>query len=353
VKVVEIPKKQGGVRRLGVPTVADRIAQAVVKAVLEPSLEPIFHRDSYGYRPGKSATEAVRVTRERCWRYDWVVEFDIQGAYDNIDHALLLRALRKHTSCQWVLLYIGRWLTVPFAFADGRQEARTKGIVQGAVISPLLMNLFLHYVCDRWMAQHYPRQPFARYADDGVLHCRTEAEAEQLKEALRQRFADCQLALHPATTRIVYCKDSNRRQDYVEIHFTFLGFTFRPRRAKNRDGRVFTSFLPAVSQPALSRRKQEIRRWRIPVQTPGTLEEFARIYNPILQGWWNYFGSFYHTEVWNVFRHFDGMLARWARRKYKRLQGHKTRSHQWVRKMSRKTPTLFVHWRHLGANTAG
>jgi len=293
------------------------------------------------------------VTRERCWRYDWVVEFDIHGAYDNIDHALLLRALRKHTDCKWVLLYIGRWLTVPFALADGRQEARTKGIVQGAVISPLLMNLFLHYVFDRWMAQHYPRHPFARYADDGVLHCRTELEAQQLKEALTQRFAACQLALHPAKTRLVYCKDSNRRQDYAEIQFTFLGFTFRPRKAKNRDGRVFTSFLPAVSPQALSKMKQEIRRWRIPVQTPGTLEEFSRAYNPILRGWWNYFGSFYHTAVWPVFRHFEGMLARWARRKYKRLHGHKTRSHHWVRKVSRKTPTLFVHWQHLAANAAG
>jgi group II intron reverse transcriptase/maturase len=282
-----------------------------------------------------------------------VVEFDIQGAYDNIDHALLLRALRKHTDCKWVLLYIERWLTAPFAFADGGQEARTKGLAQGAVISPLLMNLFLHYVFDRWMAHRYPRAPFARYADDGIVHCRTEQEARHLTTVLAQRFAACQLTLHPAKTRIVYCKDSNRQQDHAEIQFTFLGFTFRPRRAKNRDGQLFTSFLPGASPQALSKMKQEIRRWRLPVQTPGTLEEFSRTYNPVLRGWWNYFGGFYRSDFFNVFLHFDGMLARWARRKYKRLHGHKIRSHHWVRKVSRKTPSLFVHWQYLAANAAG
>jgi len=292
VKVVEIPKKAGGVRRLGVPTVSDRIAQTVALMYLEPELEPIFHEDSYGYRPEKSAIQAVGVTRDRCWRYDWVLEYDIRGAFDNIDHELLLRALRKHTDCKWVLLYVERWLTTPFQFADGKQEERAKGTPQGGVVSPLLMNLFMHYVFDYWMARHNPQIPFARYADDGVVHCKTEAEAQQLKDALRKRFEECKLELHPEKTRIVYCRDGNRKARYEHESFDFLGYNFRGRLAKSRIGKYFCSFSPAISKNAVKHLHQTMREWSIPRWTNATLEMLADRANLVLRGWCQYYGHY-------------------------------------------------------------
>ena len=250
VKAVPIPKKGGGERVLGVPTVADRIAQTVVKDYLEPILEPCFLDDSYGYRPGKSAHDALAVTRKRCWRYDWVLEFDIRGLFDNIDHELLIRAVRKHTDCRWVLLYIERWLKAPFQTAEGTEAAREKGTPQGGVVSPLLANLFLHYVFDEWMRRNHPRNPWARYADDGLVHCHTREEAEECAVCSKERFEACKLELHPEKTRIVYCKDDDRREEHPETSFDFLGYAFQPRRAKNRRGKYFVSFLPAVSPRA-------------------------------------------------------------------------------------------------------
>lgn len=347
VKVVEIPKKSGGKRRLGVPTVADRIAQGVVKLALEPHLDPQFHRDSYGYRPRKSAKDAIRVTRSRCWKYDWVVEFDIKGAFDNIDHNLLLILLKKHTTSKWILLYVERWLKSPFEHTDGRIEQRQSGTPQGGIVSPLLMNLFLHYVFDQWMEREHPQCPFARYADDAVVHCHTQAQAEEMVRVLHERFARWKLTLHPDKTRVVYCKDSNRKQEQANIQFTFLGFTFKPRRAKSRTGIVFTSFLPGASQQSISRMKQEIRRWHIPIQSAATIEELSKRYNAALRGWWNYFGEFYRTGFWNVFLHVDAALARWGRRKFKRLHRHIKRSHAWVHRVAYQQPKLFVHWQHL------
>ena len=189
VKAVAIAKKTGGERLLGVPTVADRVAQMVVKKMLEPALEPIFLQDSYGYRPGKSAHDAVAVTRRRCWRYDWVLEFDIKGLFDNIDHALLPRALEKHTACGWVRLYVGRWLTAPLQRADGTLVERTKGTPQGGVISPVLANLFPHYAFDPWVTRTFPGVPWCRYADDGLVHCKTEQEARAIMAAPGARLA--------------------------------------------------------------------------------------------------------------------------------------------------------------------
>ena len=203
VKAVAIPKKTGGERILGVPTVADRVAQMVVKQVLEPNLEPIFLPNSYGYRPGKSALDAIAVTRERCWRYDWVLEFDIKGLFDNIDHTLLLRALEKHTACKWVRLYIGRWLTAPLQLSDGTLVERTKGTPQGGVVSPVLANLFLHYAFDAWMTRTFPGVPWCRYADDGLIHCETETQAHAILAALADRLAACGLAIHPDKTHIL------------------------------------------------------------------------------------------------------------------------------------------------------
>jgi group II intron reverse transcriptase/maturase len=340
-----IPKKSGGVRTLGIPTVADRVAQTAVKMHLEPLLEPHFDDDSYGYRSARSAIDAVRVTRKRCWKYDWVVELDVKGAFDNLDHNLLMKALRKHTDCRWVLLYVERWLKAPSLTDDGELRERGRGTPQGGVVSPLLMNLFMHYAFDRWMRGITANCPFARYADDAVVHCRSEWQARWVKEQLAVRFAACGLELHPEKTRIVYCKDSKRRGKYPVTQFTFLGFTFRPRRAVSAAGEHFTGFLPGVSREARKEMSQRIRRWHLPRQTPGTLAEFSVHYNAVLRGWWNYYGSFYPTALSPVFMRFDLALALWARRKFKRLRGHKRRSWYWLAEMARREPHLFVHWR--------
>ena len=235
---VEIPKSDGGIRPLGIPTVTDRIAQMVVKQVLEPLVEPVFHEDSYGYRPGKSAHQALAQTRKRCWKYAWVLELDIKGFFDNIDHVMLLKAVRHHTQEKWIVMYIKRWLTAPVQMPDGTLQARTRGTPQGGVISPLLANLFLHYVFDKWMQREYADVPFERYADDAVCHCKSQAQATKLMEDLGKRFAQCGLELHPVKTRIVYCKDEARRGNYVQTSFDFLGFTFRPRLSMNRWGKM-------------------------------------------------------------------------------------------------------------------
>lgn len=345
VKAVAIPKKSGGERMLGIPTVADRVAQMVVKLTLEPSVEPAFLQDSYGYRPGKSALDAVRVTRERCWRYSWVVEFDIKGLFDNIDHVLLMRAVRKHTKCEWVILYIKRWLIAPLQKADGALVQRTKGTPQGGVASPILANLFLHYAFDVWMKGLYPNNPWCRYADDGLVHCTTEAQARLIRNALEQRFAECKLELHPIKTKIVYCKDSNRRGSYSNTKFDFLGYRFRARGAKRRNsGELFTSFLPAVSPIALKSMRQTTRSRNFRNKTDLSLDDISRMYNSVLRGWWQYYGRFYPTAMYPVFRHFNRTLVVWARRKYRRLRCHPIRASHFVRAVANRQPQMFVHW---------
>jgi group II intron reverse transcriptase/maturase len=292
VKQIEIPKKSGGTRKLGIPTVSDRIAQMAVKLYIEPMIEPTFHADSYGYRPYKSAKAAVAVTRKRCWQYDWVVEFDIKGAFDNIDHDLLMKALRYHVKASWLLLYIERWLTAPFEAQAGEVIKRSRGTPQGGVISPMLMNLFMHYAFDKWIERSYPDCPFARYADDAVVHCHSQAEAEYLLSAISNRLQDCLLTMHPAKSKVVYCKDSNRKANYKQTQFTFLGFTFKPRMAVSRQGKRFTSFLPGVSKEALKGMRQVVKDWRLNRQPYASLEALAGKYNAVLRGWWNYYGSF-------------------------------------------------------------
>ena len=344
VKQVEIPKKQGGSRKLGIPTVTDRIAQMVVKMSIEPTLEPIFHADSYGYRPGKSAHEAVSVTRERCWRYPWVVEFDIQGAFDHIDHELLMKAVEHHVKEPWQLLYIQRWLVAPFETVDGEQIDRTAGVPQGGVVSPLLMNLFMHYAFDHWMEKQNPGCPFARYADDGVVHCRTRSEAEQLLQTIAGRFEACKLTLHPKKSKVVYCKNANRKGTYPCMQFTFLGFTFRPRRAKTKTGKRFIGFLPGVSEEALKGMRERIRGWRLNRQAFATLESLAQKYGPTIQGWWSYYGRFYGSALGELFNYLNLRLAKWAQRKYKKLRQHKRRSIEWIAGIAKKQPRLFFHW---------
>ncbi|NPV89850.1 MAG: group II intron reverse transcriptase/maturase [Firmicutes bacterium] len=344
VKAVEIPKKSGGKRVLGVPTVADRVAQMVVKIYFEPKVEPYFHPDSYGYRPGKSAADALTVTRQRCWRYDWLLEFDIKGLFDNIDHELLMMAVRKHTDIPWVILYIQRWLKAPFQMPDDTVQERTKGTPQGGVISPVLANLFLHYAFDTWMARKHPDKPFARYADDGVAHCRSREGAEKLHDSLKKRFAECGLELHPDKTRIVYCKDDDRRGDHSETKFDFLGYTFRPRRSKNKYGKFFISFTPAVSNKAKKAIRRTIHDWRMHLKPDKTLEDLSRMFNPIIRGWANYYGRFYKSEMYSVLRYLNRALVRWARRKYKKLARHQRRAEYWLGKIARREPKWFVSW---------
>jgi len=252
VKAVPIPKKSWGERILGVPTVGDRIAQMVVKLTFEPCVEPHFLPDSYGYRPNKSALDAVGVTRQRCWQYNWLLEYDIRGLFDNLDHHLLMKAVKKHTDNKWVILYIERWLRTPMQLPDGSLQEKTRGVMQGGVISPVLSNLFLHYVFDVWMQKNHSGVPWCRYADDGLAHCETEREANQLLVELTNRFKECRLEMHPDKTKIVYCKDGSRRKDYPNTSFDFLGYTFRARLCKNtKRNSMFMNFTPAVSKAAI------------------------------------------------------------------------------------------------------
>jgi group II intron reverse transcriptase/maturase len=332
-------------RKLGVPTVSDRVAQTVVKLLIEPALDSIFHPDSYGYRPGRSAQQAVAITRERCWRYDWVVEFDIKAAFDQIDHALLMKAVRTHIKEDWILLYIQRWLVAPFEKEGGERVPRERGTPQGGVVSPILMNLFMHYAFDLWMQRTCPHCPFARYADDAVVHCRSRKQAAYVMRSIASRLAACGLTMHPEKSKIVYCKDSNRTAAHPHVSFTFLGFTFRPRQAHSKHDQLFTSFLPAASEDALRRMRQAVRRWRPNRQTYVTLTDVARLYNPVLQGWWQYYGAFYKTAMLSIFQHIDRALERWARRKFKALQRRKAASAAWLEKVRAAAPRLFYHWR--------
>jgi len=352
VKQVEIAKKDGGVRTLGVPTVADRIAQVVVKSRIEATLDPLFHPDSYGYRPGKSMQEALEVVRRRCWEYRWVAEFDVQKAFDEIDHELLLKAIRKHIKERWALLYLGRWLKAPVMTTEGAVLPRNCGISQGGPLSPLLMNLFLHYTFDRWMQRQYPQLPFARFADDALVHCRNESEARSVLTAIEQRLKACGLRMHPAKSAVVCCKGSSRRGDYPRIEFTFLGFTFRPRSAKSRSGKPFMSFLPAVSRDATKRMMREMRSWKIHWNTPLSLHELAERYNPILRGWLNYYGTFYKSAMRRIFDYFNQKLALWARRKYQTLRGRRIKSLYWLGRIAKRQPRLFIHWLVFGGPAA-
>ena len=293
VRSVEIAKKSGGQRKLGIPTVSDRIAQMVAKIYFEPKVEPIFHPDSYGYRPGKSAIEAVGVARERCWRYSWAIDLDIKGFFDNLDHDLLMRAVRKHTDSKWLLIYIKRWLEAPVQEEDGTFVSRGKGSPQGSVISPLLANLFLHYAFDEWMRRNYRNIPFERYADDILVHCVSEKQALWLKSVIEKRLNQCGLELHPDKTRIVYCKSSSRKGNYPNEKFDFLGYTFRPRLSKNRQGEFFVGFLPAVSAEAAKAIRRTIRGWRIHRMTDKSIFDLSRMFNPIIRGWVNYYGRYY------------------------------------------------------------
>ena len=349
VRVVEIPKPHGdGVRVLGVPTIADRVAQTVVAMYLEPLVEPRFRPDSYGYRPGKSAHDALVTCRERCWRYDWAIDLDVQKFFDEVPWDLVVRAVEAVTDCRWVLLYVKRWLAAPLQHPDGTLEQRAKGTPQGSAISPSLTNLFMHYAFDSWMARNFPGCPFERYADDGVVHCKSRRQAEYVLGAIAARMNEVGLALHPDKTKIVYCKDSRRRGQHEHTTFTFLGYAFRPRRARGKNGRSFTSFLPAISPEALKAKGAVLREMRVHLRTGLSLQDLAEWLNPIIGGWMRYYGRFYRSALYPLLLRVSFYLRRWAARKYKRLRTYKRFKRWWTRLLQRE-PGLFAHWRWVRA----
>jgi RNA-directed DNA polymerase len=345
VRAVAIPKRDGSSRVLGVPTVADRIAQTVVRSYLEPEVEPVFHQDSYGYRPGRSAHQALGACRERCWRNDWVLDMDIRKFFDTVPWDLTLKAVAHHTDQAWIVLYVERWLRAPLQLEDGSVVKRDRGTPQGSAISPLLANLFMHYAFDAWMTREFPGLPFERYCDDIIVHARSANQALQLRARVAARLAECGLSLNEQKTRIVYCKDADRRGSHEHTSFDFLGYTFRPRLSRSRFGKHFLNFSPAVSGEAKTRMRREMRRWRVAVRSDKTLTDLALMFNLQLQGWINYYGRFYKSMLYPVLRHFNDTLVRWAMRKYKRLRRHRTRARRFIADVSRRQPGLFAHWR--------
>jgi group II intron reverse transcriptase/maturase len=349
VKAVEIPKAHGaGTRILGVPTVADRVAQTVAAARLEEIAEPKFHDNSYGYRPGRSALDAAGKCRERCWQYDWVIDLDIRKFFDSVPWDLIVKAVEANTTLPWVILYVKRWLAAPIVMPGGSLAQRDRGTPQGSAVSPVLANLFLHYALDTWMAGKFPSVPFERYVDDAVVHCRSERQAKMVRGALEERLGQVGLMLHPDKTRIVYCKDGKRRGSHEHTSFTFLGFTFRARAMRSRHGNVFTGFGPAISKDALKKISAEVRSWRLHTHTTLTEKDLARWINPVIQGWMNYYGMFYKTALYPLLRRINGYLMRWLRKKYKRLRTFKKAHAAWER-VTAQHPRFYAQWQWVHA----
>jgi group II intron reverse transcriptase/maturase len=347
VRAVEIPKAGGGMRVLGVPTVADRIAQTVVAMTLEPAVEPMFHQDSYGYRPGRSALDAVGACRKRCWQTRWVVDLDIQGFFDNVPHDPILRAVGKHTDKPWVLLYVQRWLVAPIQQADGTLVVRDRGTPQGSAISPLLSNLFMHYAFDDWLARMQPLVRFERYCDDAIVHCVSEKQAQYIKRSIKERLARFGLDLHPEKTKIVDCVQEGKPQSRYGGEFTFLGYTFRPRYARLRDGRWKSGFLPAVSKAAKKAMSRVIRGWRLGRRTDLTFGKIATMINRVVAGWINYYGRFYKSSLISFLRdQINPHLIRWAMRKFKHLHRSPAKARKRIAQIANQYKGMFIHWRH-------
>ncbi len=344
VRAVEIAKAHGkGTRILGVPTVGDRVAQTVVAGALEGKVESIFHPDSYGYRPKRSALDAVAACRRRCWQTNWVIDLDIAKFFDSVPWDLVVKAVEANTELPWVVLYVQRWLRAPLQLPDGSLQVRERGTPQGSAVSPVLANLFLHYAFDAWMVREFPGVGFERYVDDAVVHCVSEAQARQVLAALARRMGEVGLELHPDKTRIVYCKDSNRRGSYEHTAFTFLGYTFRPRGVRTKTGKMFTGFNPAISKDALNKISAQVRSWGLHRRTEISEADLAERINPIVRGWMNYYGAFYRSALYPLLARINAYLMRWLRKKFKRLRGRKKAHEAWTTAVTTR-PKFFAHW---------
>jgi RNA-directed DNA polymerase len=348
VKTVDIPKRSGGKRSLGIPTVSDRVAQTVAKMYLEPLVEKHFHNDSYGYRPGKSAIDAVGTARERCWKFDWVIDLDIKGFFDNLDHKITMQSVRKYTDCEWILLYVERWLKAPAQLEDGTLVTRDKGTPQGGVISPLLANIVLHLAFDTWMEKEFPNAPFERYADDMIVHCGTEKQADFIRWCIEKRLARFKLEFNLEKTKLVYCKDNRRLGEYPTKKFDFLGYTFRRRMVRGKIGVCFLGFNPGVSNAAKKSMNQKMRRWELHQHSSSDLSELAQLVNPQVRGWINYYGKFNKSELLPVFTHLNDTLIKWVKWKYKRFRYRTSRARHWLGNIAKEKPTMFAHWQMLG-----
>jgi group II intron reverse transcriptase/maturase len=355
VRAVEIPKSDGSMRLLGIPTISDRIAQQVAKSVIEPIMEQVFHIDSYGYRPNRSAHDALRRCQQRCHEYRWVIDMDIKGFFDNIDHKLMMRVLRHYIKEDWILMYVERWLEVPTISKDGVKTERTKGTPQGGVISPILANMFLHVVFDAWMEKHYANTQYGtirweRYADDIIVHCKNEKEARYILNRIRERFTECKLELHPEKTKIVYCKQSNRRGGYKDNKFDFLGFTFKPGSIYCKDesgkGYLWLGYVTSISRKASKRIVQQIEKWKIHRATGAELADIAIQKAPVIRGWINYYGHFRLYCMKRVFRALNARLVRWVTNKYKRYRRRKAQARQFLCDICSSYPALFEHWKY-------
>jgi RNA-directed DNA polymerase len=344
---VEIAKSHGrGTRMLGIPTVADRVAQTVAALALRARTESIFHDDSYGYRPGRSALDAVAICQQRCRTKAWVIDVDVAAFFDSVPWDLMVQAVAANITPdqRWVLLYVQRWLAAPLVAPDGTVQARDRGTPQGSAVSPVLANLFMHYAFDTWLAREFPTVEFERYADDAVVHCGTERQAREVLAALAMRMEQVGLRLHPDKTKIVFCPDGKRRGEYPHTSFTFLGYTFALRPARTKDGTFYVGFGAAVSREALTTMARQVRRWRLHLWTERSLDELAAWINPVVAGWMNYYGRFYRSKLSPLLQRINTYLMRWAGRKYKRLRSYKRFKAWWLGLLDRE-PGLFAHWR--------
>lgn len=351
VREVLIPKGKGKQRKLGIPTVADRIAQQVVKSYLEPRLEAEFHESSYGYRPLKSAHQAVEAVRSNVRDYAWVIDMDIKSFFDEVNHELLMKALDRHVEEKWVKLYVKRWLEAPSQGADGQLHTREgQGTPQGGVISPLLANLYLHYTLDKWIDKHFKGLPFVRYADDVIIHCTSEVEAKSVLSRLKTRLQECGLRLNEEKTNIVYCQDYRREKKHYPKKFDFLGFRFKPRPTKSNRGGMFLGFDCAISPAARKRIATKWKSMKIHRCTTVNLQQIANKLNPILRGIIRYYGRFKRWELEKVIRVLHFRLVKWVLNKYKRFRGSYQRAYEWLHKIRNRFPNLFYHW-SLGYKT--
>jgi RNA-directed DNA polymerase len=347
VKEVEIPKKDGKIRELGIPTIGDRVAQMVVKEYLEPRFEQIFSPHSYGYRPNRNAHQALETVRTNCKKTDWVIDLDIKGFFDNIDHGKLLLAIEKHVSEKWCILYIERWLQMPVLTKSGELvQKQGKGTPQGGVISPLLANLFLHYAMDKWLEQTHPTVSYVRYADDAILHCRSKEQAEEVLKTLKERMQSCGLELHPEKTKLVYCRDYRRQENHETIKFDFLGYSFQPRSTMSkRTGKLFLGFDCAISIGSKKRIADKMKELNIDHLSHKSIVGVALFLESYIRGWINYYGRFRLTALKPIFQLLREYLVKWARKRYKRYKTNLNKAYDWLKRIKEQFPNLFYQWK--------